>query len=394
MITLSINPNGHLYSLFELLKFGNHPAMLKFLLLMFTYMCTVQVSASCVDYKSIPLSHSKNLLLSKKSPNEWLVEIRRPWQKKSDQYQVGPIENRTCTAKWIKWPVDRFALSSTTSVAYLDLLGRVDAVVAYPNVNYVSNKEFKKRYESKLITELNYPPSLEKIIALKPDLFLSFAATLEDVGNLNRLWSFKIPVIFEADFMEKDPLGRAEWIKFYGLLLGKYEESEKIFATIEKRYDELTKIVEKKIPSSMRKKILLGRTYGNSWQAPSGSSDFALMLKLAGGDYIFSDRQNRNVMNILSFEEVLTHLNRVSVWIPLYGHKNRADLKLDDHRLGLALQKKEITIFDISKGLNGNGGNDYWETAMVRPDLLLEELISILYPELLKHESRWFLELK
>ncbi|MDR0835500.1 MAG: ABC transporter substrate-binding protein, partial [Tannerella sp.] len=194
-----------------------------------------------------------------------------------------------------------------------------------------------------------------------------------------------IPVIECADYMETSPLGRAEWIKFIGLLTGKKSEADSLFRTTESNYLEYKSMAEnvKKRPT-----VLVGMKYGAPWYVPSGESYMAEIFRDAGADYIFKDLPGTGGTP-LSFETILDKGIHADYWLIQYNNVNELTYNM------LKSDYNSYAQFDAFKNQKLFGCNTnyslYYEEMPVHPDYLLTELIAIFHPELVKnHNFRYF----
>lgn len=150
-------------------------------------------------------------------------------------------------------------------------------------------------------------PDIERIIALHPEALL--ISPFENSGGYGKLDKLRIPIIETADYMETSPLGRAEWIKLYGLLLGS-SKADSLFSAIEKEYLQL-KAEAAKLPLGLS--ILTERKTGNVWYVPGGKSTMGILLRDAHAKYIFADDQHSGSLS-MSPEQIIAKGNQVDVW--------------------------------------------------------------------------------
>ncbi len=151
-------------------------------------------------------------------------------------------------------------------------------------------------------------PDFERIIALKPEVIL--VSPFENSGGYGKLDKLRIPLIEAADYMETSPLGRAEWMKFYGMLLGN-RQADSLFAGIEKEYQSL-KSVAGKLPEGLS--VLTERKTGGVWYVPGGRSTIALLLKDAHARYVFAEDDYSGSLAIEFPEQILAKGREIDVW--------------------------------------------------------------------------------
>lgn len=287
----------------------------------------------------------------------------------------------------IKTPIKNVVVTSTTHIPSLEMLGVIETLKGFPNLDYVSSPLSRKRIENNLITELGQNESLntELAINLNPDAVITFGVEGEN-KSVNTLQRAGIPVLYNGDWVEKEPLGKAEWIKFFGALYGKEKEADSIFTTIKNQY-----LATKKKLSSLTSSptILSGAMYKDVWYLPKGDSWQAKVLEDAGGSYLWADTEGVGSI-ALSIESVLEKGQQADFWIAPGQYTSYSKLLSDNPAYGQfdAFKNKKVYTFAKSKG--STGGLLYYELAPNRPDLVLRDLTKILHPELITEDFTFF----
>ena len=215
-------------------------------------------------------------------------------------------------------------------------------------------------------------PDVEKIIALHPEALL--ISPFENSGGYGKLDNLNIPIIETADYMETSPLGRAEWIKFYGLLYGA-DKADSLFAAIEKGYLSL-KAQAAKLPKGLS--VLTERKMGSVWYSPGGKSTMGILLKDANARYIFVDDEHSGSLS-LSPEQVIARGSEVDVWaFKYFGGQplSRAALlqEYDGYKALSAFQTGNIYECNTDR-------IPYFETVSFHPEILLREFILLSHPQ-------------
>ncbi|GAB4247834.1 MAG: ABC transporter substrate-binding protein [Ekhidna sp.] len=281
--------------------------------------------------------------------------------------------------------------TSTSHLPFIELLGAEEKVVGFPNVNYISSKTYIERYENGLLTDLGPDGNinLELLLGLNPDAVIAFDMGGESIA-LDKIKEAGIPVYYNSDFLEQSPLGRAEWIKFFGALLDKQSLADSIFSEIEKEYLRLSKLTSN-IPT--RPSILSGVVYGDTWFLPGGNNWSAAFFKNAGGQYLWESDSTSGWLE-LSFESVYEKANDADFWIGTSTINSKNELLGQDNRYEGFRAFAEDEVYNYNKIIGPNGGYDFFESGYTRPDLVLADLISILHPELLpEYETTYFQKL-
>jgi iron complex transport system substrate-binding protein len=269
------------------------------------------------------------------------------------------------------------------------MLGKSEAVIGFANLKYISSETFVELGKNGKITDLGTDGSmnLELLIGLQPDAVIAFdmggeSATLDKVAEAG------IPVIYNGDFLESTPLGRAEWIKFFGALLNEETKADSIFNSIQSAYVRLTEMT-----ADVRKRptVLTGVVYGDKWFMPGGKNSAALFYKHAGADYLWAYDSTSGWLE-LSYEAVFDQAQQADFWIGTASFDSKDALVVGDHRYKDFAPFRADKVYNYTKKKGPNGGYDYFESAYARPDLVLADLIKILHPDLFPHYQTVYYE--
>lgn len=215
-------------------------------------------------------------------------------------------------------------------------------------------------------------PEVEKIIALHPEALI--ISPFENSGGYGKLDNLNIPIIEAADYMETSPLGRAEWIKFYGLLI-EANTADSLFAAIEKEYLAL-KAQAAKLPKGLS--VLTERKMGSVWYSPGGNSTMGILLKDANARYIFADDEHSGSLS-LSPEQVIVRGGEVDVWaFKYFGGQPLSRTALLQEYDGY----KALRAFQTGNIYECNTDRiPYFETVSFHPEILLREFILLSHPQ-------------
>lgn len=289
----------------------------------------------------------------------------------------------------IQIPIKKTVVTSTTHIPMLELLGVESSLVGFPNTKYISSEKTRKLIENGTIRELGMDSSLntEIVIDLNPDVIIGFAM---NAGNksFETVERAGIPVIINGDWLEETPLGRAEWIRFFGVLYGKEQKADSIFKNIEQQYNKAKEIASK---ATNKPTILSGALFKDVWNLPAGKSFVAQFLKDANTDYLWSDTNGKGSLQ-LNFENVLDKAQNAELWIaPGYFATKEDMLNASEHYKQFdAFNNNAVYTFANNKG--ETDGVIYYELAPTRPDLVLKDIIKIVHPELLPDYELVFFE--
>ncbi|WP_461633162.1 ABC transporter substrate-binding protein [Labilibaculum euxinus] len=326
------------------------------------------------------------------------ITVTNPWQESDTLSSYILIQKGTKapanTPKAdfvIPVPIDEMAILSSTHIGFVDLLGELDKISGITNGNQIYNKYLNDRFKNGEIVEIGHQMGshLESILGLFPELLMKtgFDNVREEDS---RIVDAGIPIAYNIEWMESCMLARAEWIKFVGAFFNKDREADSIFNVIEHNYNEIKQIA--KIFDN-KPTALSGNDFKGTWYMPGGNSYAAKLIIDAGGDYHYKNESSKGSMP-LSFEVVLDNMADADYWFGPRA-KSLKELEKMDERYKLFKAFKNGNVYTINGRVNEYGGNDYWESGVARPDIILKDLIKILHPEILpEHELFYYKKLQ
>ena len=289
----------------------------------------------------------------------------------------------------IQIPIQKIIVTSTTHIPSLEMLGVENTLVAFPSLKYISSETTRERIDQGKVREIGKNQSLntEVILDINPDVIVGFSVD-GDLKTYKNLEKSGQKIIFNADWTEKTPLGKAEWIKFFGALYDKKEKANLEFETIEESYNKALKLAQK---AEIKPTIFSGAIYEDQWFLPQGDSWAALFLKEANGNYLWADTEGTGSL-ALSFETVLDKAKDADFWIGPGQFTSIDEIIKDNpnYKFFKAVETKNIYSYSSKKGKTG--GIIYYELAPNRPDLVLKDIIKILHPEVLPNYELFFFE--
>lgn len=310
------------------------------------------------------------------------VDVRNPWDsvRVLQKYLLVPtgkdIPEDMPEGTLVRVPLTNALVYSTVHNSLAVELGALEAIGGVCSAEYINDKELRSRIADGRVVDCgeSMSPDLEKIIKLHPQAIL--LSPFENNDRYARVGELGIPVVECADYMETSALGRAEWVKFYGLLFGRADEAAKMFDDSESRYLSLREAASK---TKSRPKVLMDQRYGQVWNVPGGESTIAGVIRDAGGVNPF-DSYRRSGSVPIAPEKVLAEAGDADVWLVRYNQLNEKTLK------ELATDAPENSRFKAFKEGNVFGCNtrfvDFYEETPFHPERLLEDMIRILHPEL------------
>lgn len=321
------------------------------------------------------------------------MKVENPWPDAEKSYTYLLVEENSKVPKNLEYdqkvniPVKRIVVTSTTHIPSLEMLDEENTLIGFPGLHYISSPEIRKHIVQDSIKELGRNESIntEVLISLQPDMVVGFAVNGSN-KTFNTIEKSGIPVVFNGDWIEESPLGKAEWIKFFGAIFNKSSEAAQIFQEIEMAYNEAKELAATATSSPT---VLSGSMYKDQWYVPYGNSWSARFIKDANADYLYKETQGSGSI-ALAFESVLSEGQHVDYWIAPGHFKTFDQLRESSMHYEQFKAVKNRNVYTYSNTTGETGGVLYYELALNRPDLVLKDLISIFHPGLLKDYTRTF----
>lgn len=358
------------------------------------------------EKKELPLAESpiiqensfaKGFSIEKLTTGVTIIKITSPWPgaESSFTYALVPKDkqaaitlNKNAYDAIISVPVERLVVTSTTHIPALEALAVGDKLIGFPDTKYISSEKTRKRIDTGAIKELGNNESIntEMLIELNPDVVIGFGISNEN-STYETIQRANIPVVYNGDWTEETPLGKAEWIKFFAPFFQKEVMADRIFKTIQTSYEEAKNLAS---TANTTPTVISGAMYKDVWYLPGGKSWAAQFLKDANAQYLWNDTPESGSLS-LSWEKVLERGQQAEFWIGPAQFTNYENMETASKHYAQfeAFKNKQVFTFANTKG--ETGGLLYYELAPQRPDLVLKDLIHILHPELLpKHQPFFF----
>jgi iron complex transport system substrate-binding protein len=320
--------------------------------------------------------------------NVTVLEIYNPWQHAkgvSIKYYLVKTgfkkgEN-DITSNYIKVPLKKIACLSTTHIAFIDVLGCTDKIVAVSGTNLISNSKIRSKFKTKEVFDVGYEQGLnyELLIRLKPDVVFAYGVGSDVSGYVNKLKELGIPVVLVGEYLEAHPLAKAEWIKFFAEFFEKQQLAQMRFDSTESNYNNLKKLTSNE---KVKPLVMSGLPWSGTWYVSGGKSYAAKLVEDAGGEFLWKSIDSHESLP-LDLETVFQKSAKADYWLNAGSAKTIEDIISVDSRLANLKPFKEGKIYNNNARLNETGGNDYWESGVINPDVILKDLIVILHPGLL-----------
>lgn len=288
---------------------------------------------------------------------------------------------------WVKLHPTSLFSSSVTHIAFLDVLHKLSFLKGFSQTNYIYNSEVRNALNEGRVEEVGTEEGLniEKIITLHPDVFF-ISGLLGKTPQFDKVSQSGIPVVEVIEWVEVHPLARAEWIKFFGVFYNEEKLADSIFNDIEKKYLDTKKITEE---VKERPLIMSGKSFKGTWWMPGGRNYSSILTNDAGGYYPYYTTDTNTNSLPLSLEKVVVDFLHADYWISP-GANSLQQLINEESRYADFTPVKTENVYEPNKRSFEFGANDFWETAMLRPDILLKDLVKIFHPELLPQHQLYF----
>lgn len=325
--------------------------------------------------------------------NYKLIEILNPFQDRMDtlRYSLVPREIadhiNVKNTEEIPIPVRSLVATSATHIALTDMLNVNKIVTGMVGPDYVYTPEIRQRMEKGAITgfpagELNK----EKMLTLDPDLLMISGGQSSRFDNYRVLVDSGIDLFVNSEWLETTPLGKAEWVKVMAALTNKEQLANEKFEAVARRYNELKAAVDTVTDKPM---VISNMPYKGAWFVPGGESFTARFLKDAGADYPWSDAKESGGLR-KAFEVVYQQGLKADIWLHPGTAKTKKDILAKDERFRDFESFKTGEIYNNYRRSTESGANDFWESGVVRPDIVLADLVKIFHPEIVRDHDFYY----
>ncbi|MBB1148889.1 ABC transporter substrate-binding protein [Myroides sp. NP-2] len=328
----------------------------------------------------------------------YVVNITQPWANANTRFTyvlkraTAQVPDSLQKYPQIQIPIQSLVATSTTHIPALDVLNQVPSLVGFAGLDYVSTPAVRQQIDLGKVREVGQNDALnvEVILDVQPDVLMAFAMNKED-KSLQTLANAGIPILYNGDWTEQNPLGKAEWIKLFGLLYDKEKEASAFFDQIVIDYTAALQLVK---AVTKQPTVMSGVMYADVWYLPEGKSWAAVYFSDAQTDYLWKDTQGVGSL-ALSFEQVLEKAQHATYWINPGHYESLAELaQANPHYKEFeAFKNKNVYSFAPTKG--PTGGSLFYEIGGMRPDWVLKDLIHLVHPEVLpEYEPHFYKQLK
>jgi iron complex transport system substrate-binding protein len=321
------------------------------------------------------------------------VEVTKPFQGATSGYKYllvpkgEAIPEHGNDVRVIRIPLTSIVCTSTTHIPLLDYLDESEKLVGFPTTDYISSEKTRRLVDAGKVKDLGIDKgiNLEQLAVLKPDMIMGYTMN-SDYGQFKKIEELGIPAVINAEYLEKHPLGRAEWIKFVALFFDKEKEADSVFTFIEKSYLDTKALVSQ---ISNRPTVLCGVVYGDAWFMPGGKNYAAALLKDAACAYLWESDSTSGFLE-LGFESVYEKAHNADRWIGVGSYKTLKEIEAADQRYTRFKPYKDKEVYTSNARVGAKGGSEFLELGYLRPDIILKDLVRIAHPEVIQDHTLFF----
>jgi iron complex transport system substrate-binding protein len=360
-----------------------------------------------VDYfpEKATLTHAETFTIEYFN-NYKVISVTTPWYgaEETDGFQYvlvqcgTPIPDGYEGAQIIEIPAADIISMSTAQLPQIVQLGLVDNLIGVDTFAFVNTPEVREKIDEGELIEVGNGAQVntELVLEAEPEIVMVNANGVAEYDAHPQLLDAGVFVAVNADWVEPTLLGRAEWVKFLGAFYNAEGEAEAIFENIVSEY-EAAKALVAELPEDERVTVLWNsyQPFTTSWSIPGQQTWLGGLLQDAGVNWVLME-EAPNESAQLSFEQVYEAGVDTPIWVlNTFGIASLNDLIGSDERYADFAAVEDGVVYDNSARLNENGGNDFWETGVTNPHLILQDLVAMFYPELLPdHEVMFYNQLQ
>jgi iron complex transport system substrate-binding protein len=352
-------------------------------------------SSEVITHDASIVSTAERLSIEKYE-NLTVVTIMNPWQGANNINEVYNLVRRGSllppgldSSQVIFVPLKKIICMSTTHVAMISALGEENSISGVSGTGFIYSGKIIKNIENGLVQDIGYEANLNKelILSISPDVIMMYGIGNESAGYVGKIKELGVNVVYNADYLETKPLGKAEWIKLFGALYCKEKLADSIFRAETESYDSIKTFISKNITE--RPKVLLGLPFKDTWYISPGNSFISKLIEDAGGNYLWENSQS-SVSMPFGLENVYLQALTSDYWLNIGSVKTSKEISMVDPRLSELQCFRKGNLYNNNKRITINGGNDYWESGTLYPHLILKDIASILHPQLFNDDELFY----
>lgn len=289
----------------------------------------------------------------------------------------------------VQLPLKRVACLSTSQIGFISALEEEESIVGSLNPEFNYSPSLQKRYSNAELKSLGGAKiNVEQLLSLEVDVVFAGIFDAEGLKNVEHMRSLGIKVILVSEFLERKPLDKTFWLKFYSNF---YEDEKMEFA--DSLYDQISsnyyEIKQRAAQADVYPEVMTGLPWKGNWFIPGGESFQSRYFEDAAAKYIFEDNDDINSF-VMDFESMFEKGLKVPFWLNVSDVESLKEIKDMDGRFVNFRAYKQKNVYNNNVRKNIAGGNDYWESGAVRADWILKDLAAIFHPELFQEHSLFY----
>lgn len=343
--------------------------------------CKTNSPASIDDFSEVTYTpqHATGFHICQDDNQNTLLRVTRPWQGDNIEEQYLAIfADAEAAAHYegqhIIGAAERIVCMSTSHIAMLDALGLSDRIVGVSGKQYVMNEAIANNPD---VADVGYDSNLnyELLVTLRPDIVLMYGVSAENSAVTAKLRSLNIPYIYLGDYTELSPLGKAEWIVAIAEIAGCREAGIAYIEDVAERYNAVRSNVTRSLTP---KRVMLNTPYEDVWYMPSDDSYLVRLIEDAGGTYIYKGINPTGGSRGISLEEAYRLVSKADLWLNVGQCRTMDDLANSAPHFMATDVVKRGDVYNNNRRQTAAGGSDFWESAIVRPDVVLSDIAKII----------------
>lgn len=321
-----------------------------------------------------------------------IIRVTNPWQSADNVETMlfiargGEKAPNGFRGQVLQGDAKRVVCMSSSHIAMLDAIGAVESVVGVSGKNFITNPYVVANQRT--IADVGYDGNMnfELLVAQQPDIVLLYGVTGACVME-SKLDELGIPYIYIGEYVEEDPLGKAEWLIALAEIVGLRQQGLTYFSELPQRYEQLKSIAAS--AHTPAPKVMINTPYADSWFMPSTTSYIARLIADAGGDYIYQQNTSNHSLPI-DLEQAALLTTEADIWLHVENINSLDDLRRQLPKFAQMPCVQRGEVYNCDKRRVAGGGNDYWESGVVHPDVILRDLIKIFHSELVSEEFVYY----
>ncbi len=316
-----------------------------------------------------------------------LITIYNPWQNAEGEafkYIVRDadfnLSDSLSNVVQIIRPVKKIIVLSTTHIGYIAALGKEKSIIGVSGKDFIYNPIVRKGISEGKVFDIGFAPAIayEKILEMDPDVVLLYGLGSSISGIAQRLMESGIKSLIIAEYLENDPLRKMEWIKVIASLYGSADKADSLLNYSKNEYERLAAKVRNR---AIKPRVLMGLPWKDIWYMSAGNSITAQYIRDAGGKYLWDENEGTEFIP-LDLESAFSRALSGDIWINAGSARSLKEIEEIDKRFTLLPAYLSGEVYNNNARLNEFGGNDFWESGVVHPELILRDLIKIFHPDL------------